>query len=535
MGSIVTSRANGIYEVIDGQQRLTTFLIITKILSEYFNDYITSEKIDIKDITKSHLVRFIKDDGMKRVKIRQKDRVVFENTVIDASKSDLELIRAEKITDKLIRSNPNNVDLKYRYAIQTIINKLNEITNDKKADLQKFVNYLYSDIYLVLIITTSTDTAVELFKIINDRGLDLEPADVIKASIFNKSKQSEDDFEVTWNKIKQKCDKVKIDMTTFFVLYQYYFYSTNPRVSLTKSFESDILPSFKNDGWELIKDIADFADKIPESYDGSIDSYMLALNYLPWNTYWRSILSTAKKVKFDDFNYLVRLLCCYYYINWILGATGNTIKTTSFNLIEYVGGMRSNKGQNRKSIQDIKLYIQEHLVKLYGNEYMDTVRNTLSDTDLYGRYGQKWLKQVLILVEYSIRNENNRSFIALEGNHLEHIIPRQDKASKREERYTLIQDWENFDKNYLNALCNLTLLEDTLNFEASNKNNDDKIGIYEGKSNESGHTHFILTRDIAELCKKKGGVDIEVLNSRTISQDNNQKSIIDYIVTLLTI
>lgn len=331
MGSIVTSVDNSIHEVIDGQQRLTTLIILAKVICECYGESLVQEnEAEQRDVTILVLNNAIKRGKNPRATMRPQDFSAFENAIISGTKEDFYRIKEERVKTKELK-NENNIKLKYEHAVRIILVELERLIeqNKKATFLQDFINYIFNDVYVVLITATSRDTAIELFNIINNRGLNLEAADIVKAAILDTIKNDDhlsEKINMDWDRLKSKCDGLQIKMTDLLVSYQHYFYSANPGISLTRSVTKDILPFF-NGGALLMNDIVSFADGLPDCYKSN-DLYMMSLNYLPWKAYWPCILATAKKTYFVSYNELSKLLCSYYYINWILGGTGNTIKNS---------------------------------------------------------------------------------------------------------------------------------------------------------------------------------------------------------------
>ncbi len=144
------------YEIIDGQQRMTTFIIIAcvfrdvfgKSLSEKANDYINLSIQDKYDETNRKL-RFLTNE---------KYQIDFEQDVL----------KGIDFT--------NTKDLnKYRENAYFVKEFLEEQIKDEEVDINQFVIWFYENVVLTTIICPSNDTAIQIFNVLNDRGMSLSP------------------------------------------------------------------------------------------------------------------------------------------------------------------------------------------------------------------------------------------------------------------------------------------------------------------------------------------------------------------------
>lgn len=111
-------------------------------------------------------------------------------------------------------------------------------------------------------------------------------------------------------------------------------------------------------------------------------------------------------------------------------------------------------------------------------------------------YNEKFLKSLMLSLEYEIREDTNNSFYILDNKlHMDHILPR---AYNQKEEWNYIKDEEVLP--IINSLGNMALLQDIKNEEALNCGFDNKIRIYKGQdedgNNKSGITSFEYTRKI---------------------------------------
>lgn len=170
LGSIILCEKNGSKYIIDGQQRLTT---ITLLLI-YLKNQISNEKQKMK---LSNLI-FSDVYGKESFNIDVEDRKDCMNSLFNDTSYD-----TTNATE----------------SIQNIIDRYNEISNLLPDDYDEnvlifFSDWLLQNVYLVEITAYTDEDAYTIFETMNDRGLSLNPLDMLKgfllASITDQDKRN---------------------------------------------------------------------------------------------------------------------------------------------------------------------------------------------------------------------------------------------------------------------------------------------------------------------------------------------------------
>lgn len=459
---VVVKNKNGAYDVVDGQQRITTLTILFCVLRDL-------NLPDIKEHSKkiqNSIANLVNDKVRLKLTTQLNNQAIFEETVLNG-------IDFEKID----KNKKDNRFLQTASYFKELIGKV------QPNILNEFISYLFENTVLIRISCTDESFAIKLFSVLNDRGLDLSPADIIKAHLMqplddNKRQQ----FNEEWKKIEILCQRMDESLTNVFNLYLYYQTGKNPKSSLQDEFKKEFKDKNANSIILDLNKFSNFLFEINESYN---DKDISKLQYLPHSVYWKSILLTAKMKDYEEYDKLKSLLVKYYYQSWIADGTANRIKQTSFNII--------NKVKGNKSIDEIKSIMVENLSE-YSNylDYLD--RNNI--------YSSKWHKPLLLAIEYN--QQDNYPYIEINKNlHTEHILPQEWNDENL--------NWsDNFDdktaKLLLNSLGNLTLLSGNKNIRASNRNYADKKEIYIGKGLD-GKTSFEITKWVFENCPDDWNAD----------------------------
>lgn len=451
------------FDIIDGQQRTTTFTILACVFRDiYFEklgakakDYITSSIQDKYDENRRKL-KFLTD-----VKYQNN----FEQTVL------------KKIDFKEIKNIEKDIkDNKYLQNAYFLRNFLIEKVDENKIEINDFIIWFYEKVVLTVIICPSQDTAIQIFNVLNDRGMPLSSIDILKSSLMLELQDSKEDrntFKSVWSEINSTLKFNDFDIEGMLTTYLYYKIATNPKSRLDKELLA-VFKKEKKDSLAIVNEI----DKFSKAYIKLLtmnDKYVFCLKYLKHKIYWNAILTTAIFIDYKDTEKLKELLVAYYYQNWIAGATVARIKQTSFNLLKLV---KSNKPINK---------IQKEM-KANLDKYNTT--KTFKD-EIVGAwvYGRKWDRAILLLIEYFSNDSENPTFQPINSKlHLEHILPQ-----------TVTEEWKNIFSDedielWTNSLSNLTLLSMRKNIQAKNYSFAEKKRAYENKDNVV--SSFKITQDV---------------------------------------
>lgn len=455
------------FDIIDGQQRTTTFTILACVFRDlYFNK--------LNDRAKDYIKGSIQDkyeENKRKLKFltNEKYQIDFEETVLKQIN-----FQSTKQVEKDFKDN------RYLHNAHYLRDFITEKVKEHSIDINDFVIWFYENTVLTVITCPSQDSAIQIFNVLNDRGMPLSSIDILKSSLMQKltSKEDRKAFKTTWEEISSNLKFANLDLDGMLNTYLYYKITTNPKSRLDKELSS-IFEKEKKYSLEIIKEISDFS----KAYIKLItmeDKYIYSLRYLRHKIYWNSILTTAIFVKYNDFDKLKQLLVAYYYQNWVAGATVARIKQTSYNILKLV--------KTNQSIQDIKNEMKSNLDKYSTTK---TFKDEIEGSWVYGR---KWDKAILLLIEYFSSDENKINYISINNKlHLEHILP-QTPTKYWKDIFTEdeIEDWTN-------ALANLTLLSMKKNIQAQNFSFKEKKEAYQNKNNVV--SSFLITQDILKSNK----------------------------------
>lgn len=191
LGSIVLIKQPGSPEakVVDGQQRLTTLTILLSILRD-----LSSYEVSIK----RHAYICEEGDPDKgtksryRLTLRKRDEEFFRDIIQTRGRTDT-LPETKGLTDSRLRIVENARHLRKR---------LEALSTELRDHLMAF---LLQRCYLVVIAVSNVDVAHKVFTVLNARGLDLTPADILKADLLDRVPEAkEKDYSYTWEALEEQ-------------------------------------------------------------------------------------------------------------------------------------------------------------------------------------------------------------------------------------------------------------------------------------------------------------------------------------------
>ncbi len=179
-------------DVIDGQQRLTTLSILFSVMADSFKDQTC--KNDFKIYLQEKGNQFVGLTAKPRVFLREKDQKFFE-----------EYIQNVKL-DELMKKDPATLDTEAKKHIQKNCRVLREKFKDSfktDEDLLAFSKFLLTRCYLVSVSTPNQESAFRVFSVMNSRGLDLLPTDIVKSmTIGQLSHDEEQAYTAKWEELE---------------------------------------------------------------------------------------------------------------------------------------------------------------------------------------------------------------------------------------------------------------------------------------------------------------------------------------------
>ncbi|MGL2828096.1 DUF262 domain-containing protein [Helicobacter pylori] len=455
------------YDVVDGQQRLSTFILLAKVLATLYNNEVSNNKT-----SKDFLEKSLGDtDGEKR------KRLTFNTIGLNAKDDfqgaldffdDLDASKGKNSKSNDPSKGKNNY-LKNAICLKDYLEK-KEIEN-----INDFIKWLYFNVVFITIICPDADKALRIFNVLNARGLALNATDIFKGELLKKltEEKEQEELAIRWEDLRQKCLDNGFAMETLFSQYLIYFYAKTSREKMEKRlvtwFENLNKPPL-----EYLKGVEDFYNAYVKVLEMP-DRYAHLLSYVATDS-WRAILCTSLLHCYSDqdIEALKELLVKFYYQHWVARTKQSQIEQTCCNMIKAL--------KEKKSMEHI-LSIARTNLALYS--VMQHFKENLGDSHVYEKQPTKnpYLKPILILVEYFISDDDCPKCIQMDRKlHIERILPQNPDPSSQ-----WVKDFSEEERGlYTHSLANLTLLGGKKNTQASNKDFKEKKEIYMGNAVKLG-------------------------------------------------
>ncbi|MCJ1966963.1 DUF262 domain-containing HNH endonuclease family protein [Candidatus Nanosynbacter sp. TM7-075] len=495
LGSIVTfENDKKQQEVIDGQQRLTTFMLL---LRAFYDRFTKMQDQGSKDFSERIASCIWKTDEMGKP---DKDHLKIDSVVAtDKDKEEfLSILRTGIVTDSQTSRYANN----FRFFLK----KVDEFINSFPTFAKNLPARILNNCILMPIEAESQDTALRIFSTLNDRGLPLSDSDIFKAQFYQyykqKSEDDRDEFIKDWKKLEETCEKIfhpitGTPMDDLFTRYMYFIRAKrdNNKSSTTESlrrfYERDKYSVLKQDDtFENLKDLAQFwediTDQNRERFSEDVLKKLFILNYAPnsmWN-YFISVYYLANrtedgKLGDEDFKMFLDRTIAFIWGYAIMHPGVNALRTPIFaemlnivNLNEVTfSDFKFDKEQTRSAILIYDFKNGRPITKS-----MLALRMMLNKEQLYPKLSQQF--------------------------DIEHIYPR-----KRQENEKGLSN-----NRQIDLLGNKSLLEKRINIRASDYRFEDKIKYYQGFDNSRGQriggTENLELKNISNVYKKFGEKEI---------------------------
>jgi hypothetical protein len=218
LGPIVLLNSEIRKPVIDGQQRITTLVILAGLIRDKFVEDFGDPQYEVDGTTQVYSNRindllFLNDLKTPLFQSNYQIKNILEAYVIRSPKSDLRKrfsIKSDRLTDHDKRAAKNLINAQaFLFAkINSWLEEYSTVQENQIARLSKLVEALREKVQFLTIEVENEDDAFTIFETLNERGLKLSPADLIKSYILRmvleeNNKANRDEIVGVWDEIME--------------------------------------------------------------------------------------------------------------------------------------------------------------------------------------------------------------------------------------------------------------------------------------------------------------------------------------------
>jgi uncharacterized protein with ParB-like and HNH nuclease domain len=296
LGTIVTfkNEDNKKLEVIDGQQRLTTLMLLLRAFYSKFGNMQDKNSLSTKDTI---------------------GKCIWKGDEFGNLNMDILKIDSEVATDNdkgqflsILRTGTTTKDMKSKYAenYRFFEEKIDEFLGKYPSYFPYLPNRILKNCILLPIEAESQDTALRIFSTLNNRGLPLSDADIFKSEFYKAFTKlnRKDEFIKRWKELEEKCNKYFKPQTgtPLDELFTRYMYYERAKMGITKSTTEALRTFYSKDKYKLLntdtlcnlEKLIDFwmdvLDQSEDRFSADVIRQLFILEYAP-NGMWTYFLS----------------------------------------------------------------------------------------------------------------------------------------------------------------------------------------------------------------------------------------------------
>ncbi len=278
--------------VVDGQQRLSTLTILFSVLRAVMPEAAD----DITDFLYKKGKASLGEKNEYRLTAREEDADFFRSNIQEPNGIAKLVASINKLEDSRLR---------YRENAALLLGKAKGLP---QTDLIALWKFLANDCSLVVISTPDLDAAYRIFSVLNNRGLDLAPIDIIKAQVLGLLRAIEGEiksrtYATVWSRIESSLGRDAFG--ELFTHIRSIYAKKKQKFTLLKEFQ-EYVPEYKTpmalinnvimpyaDVWNFIRN----ADFEATEYAETINEYLAWLNRVDFKDWVPPLLVYFKRFR----------------------------------------------------------------------------------------------------------------------------------------------------------------------------------------------------------------------------------------------
>lgn len=455
LGSLVLRRTNEAayeeYEVLDGQQRLTTLLLLLAVIRD-----ITQDK-ELQEASHERIYQKAK----KYKGVPERTRIVYR--IRDAVESFLtEFVLTPGGTQQTQQLKEKSAGRNISIAnMANAILAMQEFFADKN-DLEEFSTFFPMKSIFIYVSTESREDAFRLFTILNNRGIPLTNADILKSmNVGEISDAQQEKYARLWEEIEKNFGE---SFDRFLSFLRTILVKEKARVNLLEEFEENIYKKGKltrgSATIDLMQKYSDIYDRLLRFEDGALD-----------NDYKNLI--TVMKIGLPSEDWIPPLMLFYHRF-------GKANLFTFLKKLEFKFAtdwiVQKTPTERIEAMNDIlkAIEVADNAGTVLNNmSLFATDTSSLRDILDQAIYGRRFARYILLKYEY-LKSDNTVHLSDYTTISAEHVLPQQPPANSQ-----WTHDFTEEERQYwTHRLANLVLISKRKNSRLSNLDFADKKDRY---------------------------------------------------------
>ena len=483
MGAMVVKNSNKPkLRLIDGQQRMTTISLLMCVVRD-----VAIEKGD------QELSIYISEKylGSRNLRTRKTDPKLILNEVNNQFYQEnflepkgIKILKElkNKLRKKGYKSQNKSNKLMVNAYIKLHSNIQDYLSNarDISESLIEIEECVKDKLISILISVANEANSYLIFETLNNRGLDLSVADLLKNHLFAKASSRLEDVQKKWIEINREVDKFEV---TKFIRH---YWLSNYKLISEKDLFREISAKFRtsSDVLNFVNSLRESAEiysafKNPQSpvwnsFNSNTKNYINQLVLFQTNQCYPALLAAKENLSDELFSKTLQMIVVFSFrYNTICGLNPNKLEGVYSEIAKYI---RKESPKSAKSIF-------EKLSKLYPKDpdfHKAFQKKTVSaNNSKLARYILSEINRHYLKSKELIANPNEMEL------NLEHILPKKPN-----------NNWlEKFSRNdpsqYIYRLGNMTLLDSSVNSKLGNRS-------FQEKSEAFAHSKLEITKEVAD-------------------------------------
>lgn len=497
------------YELLDGQQRITTVFLILACMRDMLTDYPQYQ---------NSLAGFVYQAEDAILQQPERMRIIFNirSDVRDFVNEHIKPLHGT-CDDALLKEKMQAKDV--NISIRNMANAMlvaHEFLEENKSEIIGYLSYFLNKVLMIYVATEELQDAFQLFTVLNNRGVKLSSSDILKAENLKElSAEDRTSWATRWEEMEtyfgEDFDKFlshirtilvkKKQTTTLLKEFDEFVYSNQEYDRTQKKYvpRTPILRRGK-DTFELLysyyhtyQEVFD-TDHSVATGDYEITNYLKLMETGFGADYWIApVLDYYRKYRRRGFVAFLKALDRKLSADWITAATP-TVRMENVNAIL----------REIEASQDSAVLLQSKAFDINKNDFERVING-----DIYGRSFAKYLLLKLDLIYRGSSTPMIPQAIAS----IEHILPRNPSADSQ-----WVKDFSAAEREeWTNKLGNLVLISRRKNTSQGNKDYVEKKEKYFEKNIEMFPNSIRIYQNypewkLSDLKKNHSDVVTELLN-----------------------